>query len=145
MKLHEFFFFLQAHAGIFFSTSISCMNFFFGSYTPLPGYLMVHPLPADYHLRFFSNGLYSARYDDKLLRQLEKVFRVKNLSICLTFSIYFICDRYGTSCVVLCVHANYMHISRAFVHNLIHVYLVIQSLANISKRIVECINILYNQ
>ena len=47
MKLHEFFFFLQAHAGIFFSSSISCMNFFFGSDTPLPGYLMVHPLSAD--------------------------------------------------------------------------------------------------
>ena len=47
MKLHEFFFFLQAHAGIIFSSSISCMNFFFGSDTPpppLPGYLMVHPL-----------------------------------------------------------------------------------------------------
>ena len=44
MKLHEFFFFLQAHAGIFFSSSISCMNFFLGSDTPpLPGYLMVHP------------------------------------------------------------------------------------------------------
>ena len=36
MKLHEFFFFLQAHAGIFFSSSISCMNFFFGSDTPPP-------------------------------------------------------------------------------------------------------------
>ena len=36
MKLHEFFFFLQAHAGIFFSSSISCMNFFFGSDTPRP-------------------------------------------------------------------------------------------------------------
>ena len=35
MKLHEFFFF-QAHAGIFFSSSISCMNFFFGSDTPPP-------------------------------------------------------------------------------------------------------------
>ena len=44
IKLHEFFFFLQAHAGIFFSSSISCMNFFFGSDTSLPGYLMVHPL-----------------------------------------------------------------------------------------------------
>ena len=43
MKLHEFFFFLQALAGIFFSSSIPCMNFFFGSDTPLPGYLMVHP------------------------------------------------------------------------------------------------------
>ena len=36
MKLHEFFFFLQAHAGIFFSSSISCMNFFFASDTPPP-------------------------------------------------------------------------------------------------------------
>ena len=36
MKLHEFFFFLQAHAGIFFSSSISCMIFFFGSDTPPP-------------------------------------------------------------------------------------------------------------
>ena len=36
MKLHEFFFFLQALAGIFFSSSISCMNFFFGSDTPPP-------------------------------------------------------------------------------------------------------------
>ena len=34
MKLHDFFFFLQAHAGIFFSSSISCMNFFFGFDTP---------------------------------------------------------------------------------------------------------------
>ena len=50
MKLHDFFFFLQAHAGIFFSCSISCMNFFFGSDTPLPGYLMVHPLVG----RFYS-------------------------------------------------------------------------------------------
>ena len=36
MKLHEFFFFLQALAGIFFSSSIPCMNFFFGSDTPPP-------------------------------------------------------------------------------------------------------------
>ena len=36
MKLLEFFFILQAHAGIFFSSSISCMNFFFGSDTPPP-------------------------------------------------------------------------------------------------------------
>ena len=36
MKLHEFFFFLQAHAGIFFSSSISCMNLFFGSDTSPP-------------------------------------------------------------------------------------------------------------
>ena len=36
MKLHEFFFFLQAYAGIFFSCSISCMTFFFGSDTPPP-------------------------------------------------------------------------------------------------------------
>ena len=36
IKLHDFYFFLQAHAGIFFSSSISCMNFFFGSDTPPP-------------------------------------------------------------------------------------------------------------
>ena len=36
MKLHEFFFFLQALAGFFFSSSIPCMNFFFGSDTPPP-------------------------------------------------------------------------------------------------------------
>ena len=47
MKLHEFFFFLQAHAGIFFSGSISCMNFFLDLTPPLPGYLMVHPLHTD--------------------------------------------------------------------------------------------------
>ena len=47
MKLHEFFFFVQAHAEIFFSSSISCMNFFFGSDTPLPGYLMIHSLVSD--------------------------------------------------------------------------------------------------
>ena len=45
MKLHEFFFFRQAHAGIFFSSLISCMNFFLDlTPPPLPGYLMVHPL-----------------------------------------------------------------------------------------------------
>ena len=44
MKLHEFFFFLQALAGIFFSSSIPCMNFFLDLTPPLPGYLMVHPL-----------------------------------------------------------------------------------------------------
>ena len=36
MKLHEFFFFLQTHAGIFFPSSISGMNFFFGSDIPPP-------------------------------------------------------------------------------------------------------------
>ena len=36
MKLHDFFFFLEAHAEIFFSSSFSCMNFFFGSDTPPP-------------------------------------------------------------------------------------------------------------
>ena len=44
IKLHDFYFFLQAHAGIFFSSSISCMNFFLDLTPPLPGYLMVHPL-----------------------------------------------------------------------------------------------------
>ena len=46
MKLHEFFFFLQALAGIFFSSSIPCMNFFLDLTPPppLPGYLIVHPL-----------------------------------------------------------------------------------------------------
>ena len=48
MKLRESFFFLQAHAGIFFSTSISCMNFFLDLTSPLPGYLMVHPLSYAY-------------------------------------------------------------------------------------------------
>ena len=41
-------FFLQAHAGIFCSSSISCMNFFL-DLTPLPGYLMVHPLHNYYN------------------------------------------------------------------------------------------------
>ena len=36
IKLHEFFFFLQAHAGIFFLVQFLCMNFFFGSDTPPP-------------------------------------------------------------------------------------------------------------
>ena len=36
MKLHEFFFFLQAHAEIFFSSSISCMNFFLDLTPPSP-------------------------------------------------------------------------------------------------------------
>ena len=35
MKLHEFFFFLQAHAEFFFS-SISCMNFFLDLTPPPP-------------------------------------------------------------------------------------------------------------
>ena len=39
---HEYFFFLQALAGIFFL--VQFLAFFFGSDTPLPGYLMVHPL-----------------------------------------------------------------------------------------------------
>ena len=36
MKLHEFFFFPQVLAGIFFSGPTPCMNFFFGSATPPP-------------------------------------------------------------------------------------------------------------
>ena len=48
MKLHEFFFFLQAHAGIFFSCSISCMNFFFGSDTPPPRISNGPPLSAKF-------------------------------------------------------------------------------------------------
>ena len=48
MKLHEFFFFLQAHAGIFFSSSISCMNFFLGSDTPPPRISNGPPLIGTY-------------------------------------------------------------------------------------------------
>ena len=36
IKLHDFYFFLQAHAGIFFSSSISCMNFFLDLTPPPP-------------------------------------------------------------------------------------------------------------
>ena len=35
-EVARIFFFLQALAGIFFSSSIPCMNFFFGSDTPPP-------------------------------------------------------------------------------------------------------------
>ena len=51
MKLHEFFFFLQAHAGIFFSSSISCMNFFFGSDTPPPRISNGPPLTEEYETK----------------------------------------------------------------------------------------------
>ena len=50
MKLHEFFFFLQAHAENFFSSSISCMNFFFGSDTPPPRISNGPPLIAYTHV-----------------------------------------------------------------------------------------------
>ena len=42
-EVARIFFFLQALAGIFFSSSIPCMNFFLDLTPPLPGYLMVHP------------------------------------------------------------------------------------------------------
>ena len=35
-EVAQFFFFLQAHAGIFFSSSISCMNFFLDLTPPPP-------------------------------------------------------------------------------------------------------------
>ena len=53
MKLHEFFFFLQAHEGIFFSSSISCMNFFFGSDTPPPRISNGPPLSSAKFWLFF--------------------------------------------------------------------------------------------
>ena len=43
-EVARIFFFLQALAGIFFSSSIPCMIFFLDLTLPLPGYLMVHPL-----------------------------------------------------------------------------------------------------
>ena len=53
MKLHEFFFFLQAHAGIFFSSSISCMNFFLGPDTPPPRISNGLPLTVYQHGKCF--------------------------------------------------------------------------------------------
>ena len=71
MKLHEFFFFLQAHAEIFFSSSISCMNFFFGSDTLPPRISNGPPLRTRRHFYIYEDFKCDLYHDVKDVRNLR--------------------------------------------------------------------------
>ena len=71
MKLLDFFFFLQALAGIFFSSSIPCMNFFFGSDTPPPRISNGPPLNITGSMLMGVNAFYAS---------LEKSLRLIRLA-----------------------------------------------------------------
>ena len=75
MKLHEFFFFLQALAGIFFSSSIPCMNFFFGSDTPPPRTSNGPPLTRSYTYQIRNCLCYSRLDDTSLSIELDTALK----------------------------------------------------------------------